>query len=283
MNGLAICIALFVPWLLFCTMMWARTFHLRYINPWLILVFNLFGLAFVVAIGVFTRNSFKRRLHGDTSREPNWYVFLFLSCLAAWAVGCVCGDREFYQSTEPYYDITNLFTYHEVEPGWKRGLQLLDAGKIWFVNTSRLAIPLSMGFKSTEMYCVAPVVNGNKPPHLGTYDFWAVGKNCCSGNAADFHCGAFNSPTAHAGLRLTRDEDRAFYRAAVQQAEAAYSIKANHPLFFHWTEDPDKMIDKRYSDGMTHFLFWIISHFIFQFFATLMATIGFSKLVHGLN
>ena len=38
--------------------------------------------------------------------------------------------------------------------------------------------------------------------------------------------GEYNNPGAHSGLRLLDDEQRPFYRLAVEQAEAAYSLKA---------------------------------------------------------
>lgn len=281
LNGLAILISLFVPWLIFCTMAFSRTFNLRYTNPYIVYVINLIGLMVVVAFGILANLSFKKKLQQDAFREPNWYIFLFVTSLIAWSVGIIFGDREFYKFMEPYYDSTNLYTYHNVDPARRRGGQMMDAGKIMFVNSTRLDISRSMGFKNLEIYCVAPIVTGKKA--LETYDFWAVGKDCCSGNAADFHCGHFNNPRAHAGLRLTRDEDRAFYRLAVQQAEAAYNIKTDHPLFFYWDEDPEKKIYDRYFRGVEQFFMGILCHLVFQFFCVLCATLAFSKLLHGLG
>ena len=57
---------------------------------------------------------------------------------------------------------------------------------------------------------VAPItLNGAS---LASYDFWAVGKNCCSDQMADFRCGAFKGLGAKGGVRVTDDVDRDFYR-----------------------------------------------------------------------
>jgi len=132
-----------------------------------------------------------------------------------------------------------------------------------------------MGFKNLETYCVAPIVIGDQP--LARYDFWAVGLNCCSGNSGDFHCGEFSNPSAQAGLRLMNDDDRAFYRLAVQQAEATYTIEATHPIFFQWMQDPLSELASYQDDGMKLYFYSVFAFFGLQLFLVAFAVVFFSK------
>merc|ERR1719343_1541480 len=124
-----------------------------------------------------------------------------------------------------------------------------------------------MGFKNEDTYCVAPVTSRfHNLTARGrvVYDFWAVGTNCCSGNGNDFHCGDYTGKKARAGLRVMQDDLRGFFRLAVQQAESAYNIKAVHPIFLYWLEDPTFEARSYREDGFKYFMLGMFSHFSLQ-------------------
>merc|ERR1719433_257244 len=160
---------------------------------------------------------------------------------------------------------------------------MMDAGTVIFAPGTRLDLKQSMGFKNERTYCVAPITMSNGTMTevnqlLATYDFWAVGMDCCSGNTADFHCGQFANINARGGLRLMRDGQRPYYRLAVQQAEAAYGIKAAHPLFFTWMQDPMEEVNKFQNAGIQSFLLSIMSMAGMQLFLVLLSTVVFARL-----
>merc|ERR1719487_3180586 len=117
-----------------------------------------------------------------------------------------------------------------------------------------------MAFKNRDTYCVAPIVI-NQTRNASSFDFWAVGLNCCSGRPGDFNCGEYNNPHASSGLRVMRDDQREFYRLAVKQAEAAYDLKAKHPLFFYWMEDPGAEIAAYMDEGFKYYMFGLVTFF----------------------
>ena len=65
--------------------------------------------------------------------------------------------------------------------------KLIDAGVATSKAGSYIDTSKAIAFKQTDTYCAAPVASGKVP--LVTYDFWATGVNCCSGEPGDFHCG----------------------------------------------------------------------------------------------
>eukprot|EP00929_Paragymnodinium_shiwhaense_P086547 TRINITY_DN4704_c0_g1_i3.p2 TRINITY_DN4704_c0_g1~~TRINITY_DN4704_c0_g1_i3.p2 ORF type:complete len:208 (-),score=47.28 TRINITY_DN4704_c0_g1_i3:69-692(-) len=194
----------------------------------------------------------------------------------ATVIATIAGDFNFRYHMQPFYDMENLNTYPNVNPAHAKGQQLMDAGRVYFMDGTALDFGKSMSFKDLDLYCVAPIVNGGN--QQASYDFWAVGKNCCNGPSSMFQCGEYNNPYARSGYRLLADRERPFYRLAVQQAEAAYNLRSTHPLFFVWTQDPVSMMTEYRSAGFRLFLIATGVHFFFNLACVTGAVIGFSKI-----
>jgi len=280
-NFIAVCQCMIVPWLLFCFTYAVMSFDLHYKNQGLCHLLVGLALLVVLAVGALAMSVFMKKVKHEP-HEPNWYIFLFLTMLAAWALGMVLGNLNFWTYMQPYYDYKSLNTYSNVDPAQMRGQQLMDAGRVHFSDNAVLDLKRSMGFKNLDTYCVAPITMGddNGPQPLASYDFWAVGLDCCSGNVADFTCGEYNNPAAHSGLRLLQDDQRSFFRLAVQQAESAYAIKAEHPLFFYWSDNPTDEMNNYEDEGYKFFLIGMLVHFGWQLLCVVLAVMGFSKLGH---
>eukprot|EP00928_Gymnodinium_smaydae_P072094 TRINITY_DN55512_c0_g1_i1.p1 TRINITY_DN55512_c0_g1~~TRINITY_DN55512_c0_g1_i1.p1 ORF type:complete len:410 (+),score=73.06 TRINITY_DN55512_c0_g1_i1:112-1230(+) len=237
MNALAVVLSLFVPWLVGVGCLWALSFKVRYAQPVLAYFVVACCVAVVVYLGVYawwyTLQKKRRGIH-----DPTWYIFAFLTSLLFLLLGCLTGNHIYQNYSSKSYMSAELNMYSNVNPTRLNGQMMMDAGMINFGTGTQLDFSKTMGFRDKNMFCVAPVVYNGEAPQ--SYDFWIVGKDCCSGpptagNARSYHCGAWNWPLNRSTVsRLMNDEDRAFYRLAVQQAEAAFNIQAVHPLFFTW-------------------------------------------------
>ncbi|CAK9045086.1 Catechol O-methyltransferase [Durusdinium trenchii] len=276
MNFVPLVVCSLVPWALFVLVYSLCSFQIHYSQPILcnISVFVLLAMLLIVCVKAVTSRI--RIFTGIApEREPSWWIFFAFSLLLAWFMGYRQGNQNFALASK-YYDLGNLNNYTMVYPNRMLGQQLLDAGIVQFAPGSQLDIQKSMGFKNGQLYCVAPIVFGTSTPV--SYDFWAVGTDCCSGNKADFSCRNYNNPQASGGIRLMDSGDRAYYRLAVQQAEATYNIKATHPLFFTWEVEPSKKVLSWLLEGHQTFAAWMVSYLVFQLFLVAVAAVVFSKI-----
>lgn len=275
-NIFAICFGFFLPWIIFASVFCTMSFSLRHTNPAVSNGLSFLLLLFVLFFGYLAYDNSLRRKAGDVSAGPNWYMFIFVTGLLAWIGGFLLGNANYHNNMGPFYTVDNLSTYPSVDPSTARGLQLMDAGRALFAPGTRLDLTKSMGFRNIQTYCVAPITLGTSP--LGTYDFWAIGTDCCSGNSGDFHCGEYMNPHANAGLRLMNDDQRAFYRLAVQQAEARYQIQALHPVFFYWMEDPVAEMNAYQDDGFRFMILAVVGFFVVQIALTIGAGFLFANV-----
>lgn len=272
-NALAVCANVFLPWFLFSALYSLQSFSFHYTNP--VTTWVLTALAFIIPLAVGISAVVAKQREMDL---PMWYTFASFALFVAVSLAMVLGDMNFWYNMQPFYDLQNLNTYPAVNPARETGQQLMDSGRVYFSDDVHINLKLAMGFKNHDMYCVAPIVAGNE--RLPTYDFWAVGTNCCNGVTTDFRCGEFNNPHARSGLRLMREDQRPFFRLAVQQAEAAYNLRANHPIFMYWMQDPLAEVNSYRDDGYKYFLMGVFSYFAFNLFCVVCAVVGFSKLGH---
>lgn len=276
---MGMCLSLLVPWIIFCLINAMMTFYLHYRMT--ALVYTV-GIIVCIALSLLTAYSlflvFKRWVNDEGSiEETDWISFLAVTTLLAALLAMVIGSRQFAATELPYFDIASLNHYDGVNVTSMRGQQLMDAGRVKFVPGTYLDTKKSMGFKNGDTFCVAPITGGfyEGNPALFNYDFWAVGINCCSSGSNDFKCGQYKNPFARAGLRLMKEDQRPFFRLAVQQALSTYMIQASHPLFFHWVQDPEgEMIDYRLN-AFKYYMIEMLAHFGLQLALVIIAALFF--------
>lgn len=263
--------------MMFVYMLRIASFSAHYTSPMFFRGSVVFCGLIVSIFGARAMVSWQLRKHSD-NYEPRWYFFIFVSCLIAWLAAIVCGSWNYAANMKPYYAQAELKMYTSVDPQATRGSQIMDAGSIIFTPNARVDIHRSMGFKDDDVYCVAPVVSPTLNATMATYDFWAVGVNCCSGHAADFACAIFDDVHAHAGLRVLGDDLLPKFRLAVEQAESAYRVKAANPIFVYWAADPLEAAGAYREAALKAFAMAVLTHFALQLFAVVIAATTFLKV-----
>jgi len=274
----AVLVCLLAPCTLFAIVAAALSFELHQDSPGLMCFTVLCCLVVVLACTYLAGLTAVKRWNGDMAREPYWYFILAASMLIAFGTSFYLGEINWWNNLLPYMELQTLSSHDAVDPATMPGQQLMDVGRVEFLPGTHLDLTRTIGFKNANQFCVAPIVRGNGAPTTGTYDFWAIGLNCCSGASNDFHCGEYDNPNARAGLRIMREDQRAFYRLAVQQAEAAYGIQARHPMFFYWMQDPHLEMESYRDDAMRTFMLGSMAYCAFQLFAMVIAVVAFAKL-----
>jgi len=268
MGALLACLLL--PWMVFTAVYSLSSLSVHYESPELVTLAQLLSGGLVLLLGGAVLQHMRKE-----DGQPSWYIFLFLTTALALVVGSVMGNANFKSNMVPFKDVSNMNSYELINPTTGKGNQVMDAGRVKFVDEAKLDLTKAMGFRNLDTYCVVPIVTGKEKQD--NYDFWAVGTNCCSSHVSDFHCGEYNNPQAHSGLRLMREDLRAYFRLGVEQAEAAYNIRANHPIFFYWMQDPQTEISAYENACYTNWMVGVFVAFGIQLLFVVAATIGFAK------
>merc|ERR1719253_305223 len=218
--------------------------------------------------------AWKAAVRGERRADPMWFTFSALAIGFATILAAVWGDMNFWYNTQPFLDLKSLLTYNNLNPATTKGQRSMDAGIVYFSKGTHLDGKKAMAFKNLDTYCVAPIVNEG----MTMYDFWAVGTNCCAEDAADFRCGDYKNKHAGAGVRMLSDDQRPFYRLAVQQAESQYDLKAPHPLFFYYVQDPIVEEQDYQNRAFKSYLQGVFAHFAFNLCCVVLAIYAFSNI-----
>jgi hypothetical protein len=286
MNVIALLSSLFIPWLVGCSTMAFASFGWHYRQPLIYsivctIVGGLLGVFwlratmryfksddFAVQTGILTDNEYHPELGNkiaihEEKKAGSWAFFILTMSFLFFIAGLLVGNKNFVMNTQPYYDLTNLLDYSTVNPETVRGQEMMDAGTVEFVNSATVDLKRIMSFRNMDTYCVAPITTGVP---LQSYDFWAVGLNCCGDgqDGSNFTCGDVEQLAAHGAVRVVRNDDRAFYRLAVQQAQSAYNIRANHPLFFYWSAHPKVTEFSYFREGFRRLYTFMYGGFLLQ-------------------
>lgn len=248
--------------------------------------------SWVATVVVLALGSIRGKLYTQTHRRQMifwswWPVWMCcMVCLSAFLAGLLCYYlwRTYFRT---YSHIAGLQTYHSVDPSVVPGLQIQDAGLAEFeegvdVDRARGGCMMHGG----HTYCVAPVLMGGSvldnlgdAPRFGTYDYFAVGVDCCNCPNRDFRCGEWRNPMARGGIRSKDWEARPFYKLAVDTWSATYEKKVGHPLFFDWMEDPVYHWQALNTRAMHLALFYALMPWAVAFLLTILLGVLLESLV----
>merc|ERR1719329_1319266 len=163
---------------------------------------------------------------------PFWTVGLVI---AGTALGALLGKVLWFQSLMRYWDIHALQRYADIDTDVVSGDRISDVGLVSFqegtsIDRAAGGCFLNAGQVRSQL---------GDMPRTGTYDFFAVGVDCCTCPNQDFRCGdAWASTTARGGLRMTDDNLLPFYTLAADDWAAEYEKASRPPIFFEWVREP---------------------------------------------
>ncbi|CAE7370982.1 CELF4 [Symbiodinium natans] len=202
---------------------------------------SMFILVLSVLVGKIHKNQHERAVV-FWSWFPCWkFILCCLACLA----GALTGHHLWQNYWQQYSDVSLLKAYHGIDPSVVPGSQIQDAGAVDFVAAGVDSEHGGCFMNAGTTYCVAPIVTNGTihhsvggAPRYGSFDYFAVGVDCCSCPNINFRCGAWRHPWAEGGIRSTDLEARPFFRLAVDGWASTYRKTSSHPLFFEWVESP---------------------------------------------
>jgi hypothetical protein len=257
-----------VPPMIFTFVAYVLTFYQHFRFGRLAWVFALCGL-----IPLFAAVSARSKATARGRRNP-WHLYYIIMFAVSWILAAVVSEINYQYFMHTFYELQSMRTYTNIDPSEVSGMRVMDAASVGFVDDARVVTDMAMSYTTFDVYCVAPISTASGLPSQGgkliSYDFWAVGINCCSSAKTNFNCGQLDNPRAKMGMRLVDNDQVSMFKLAVQQAEAAYNVEARHPVFFYWTQDPDKQMVSFFGHGFKNYVMAGTAHFALSFLVLAM-------------
>lgn len=176
-----------------------------------------------------------------------WPMWLFITTAAATVIGYLIGSHVETNFLGPYFELKKLQKYSDINPEHVPGERIQDAGLVDFTNFVEMDRAKGGCYMNKgNTYCIAPIVNGGEVkygmegmPRTGSFDYFAVGVNCCPCPNRDFQCGEWRNPIASGGIRSLDVKARPFFQLALDDWQASYQKTAKNPMFFEWVQDAE--------------------------------------------
>lgn len=276
MNIVPILLNAVVPWLIFVGFFALVASEATYYRAGLVYAAVLVGLL------LWGATLFMAVRARKVEPDPTWYGYFAMVVGIAVCAGVVCGYNLYEGYTLPVIELESLRTVKGLDVGSTPGKNVMDAGTFYFAPGTYQSGWQSWHFKRApggDFFCVAPLVaSGVNAPETQSYDFWAVGKDCCAEGAADFRCGSPVDEDKPAALRITKEADLVYYRLAVQQAEAVHHLKSESPIFIEWHKDPEEKMDDWRTECSDHVIFGAVLAFVYFLFLLMLFSVRYAFL-----
>jgi len=261
-SASALALSILGPWIVFCVIFgWTSLFYdENNMLMWLILACGV-SASVILAVAGFMAN---RRGLRSVVRPDTWLFFLSVTVFLASVAGFDYGADNFAASVGPHAEYGDMAHFTDVDPDANISRAYIDAGLVTFRVGTMVKTDLSIGYKDGSVYCVVPITFNNSVRQH--YNYWAVGKDCCTGHPGDFHCGTRSDVLSeiYSGLRLLSESDRPKFDIALQQAEAHYGINASNSLLFYWSQDLNVSIEAFHTTAVQTCVFVVVGYLMFQ-------------------
>jgi len=275
MNVIPMFLNVFVPWGVFVFCCGICSFWVMYAHP--TLAWSLITAVFLLWLACVFTALWARRFDPD----PTWFSYAALMVGIMALAGTIAGLQNYHRFSKPYFEIHDLQVIKGVDASFVPGKNVMDAGIVHFASGNHLDHGKSWHFMFHNTYCVAPIVTNGTAPATQSYDFWAVGKDCCSLGASDFRCGSWGDVSSSGGIRLTESVSKGalkYYKLAVQQASSLYDIRAPNPIFLTWSSHPTAEVSSWNQQVFKNFMVMAAFALICNIFCMTMASCMYAFL-----